>query len=353
MPTNMFRRSLHPAANLGDGLLDSAEPTCGQVRLEAADPVEHVVHAAAGGLLHDRLELLPLAERVEDRRDGAELERVGAEEHQVVEDPVQLGEQGARPDRSLGHLHAEHLLDAEDHAELVGERGQPVVPVGQDEDLAVVADLEELLGAAVHVADDRLGPQDALAVEDDPQPQHAVGRGVLRADVEGHVGRGQPGRPDAHGDLASARNGGPVGRRGHGGQSAVCEQLASAVLARDVRRAGARRRTRPAAVREVTPVLVKMLLRCRATVFSLRKSPAATCGLLRPRRDEPEHLDLTGAQPVGQPTVPQRRAASLPPGGVPSSAKARWATASSDVAESALPIALKASATAPWTRAAS
>ena len=109
----------------------------------------------------------------------------------MVEDPVQLGEQGARPHRALGDLHAEHPLDGEDHAQLVGERGQPVVPVGQHDDLAVVADLEELLGAAVHVADDRLGLQDALAVEDEPQPQHAVRRGVLRADVEHHVRGGQ------------------------------------------------------------------------------------------------------------------------------------------------------------------
>ena len=87
----------------------------------------------------------------------AELERVGAEEHQVVEHPVQLGEQRARPHRPLRHLHAEHPLDREHHAELVGERGQPVVPVGQHDDLPVVAHLEQLLRAAVHVADDRLG----------------------------------------------------------------------------------------------------------------------------------------------------------------------------------------------------
>ena len=60
--------------------------------------------------------------------------------------------------------------------------------VGEHDDLAVVARLEELLGAAVHIADDRLGVLDALAVEHEPEPQHAVGGGVLRADVEHHVG---------------------------------------------------------------------------------------------------------------------------------------------------------------------
>ena len=212
---------VHSPADLGDGVLDPSQPSRGEVGLESADPVEHVVHPAAGDLLHDGLQLLALAERVEDRGDGAELQRVRADEHQVVEHPVQLGEQGARPHRPLGHLHAEHLLDPEDHAELVGERGEPVVPVREDEDLPVVADLEELLGAAVHVADDRLGPQDALPVEDDAQSQHAVGRRVLRTDVEGHVGGGQATGAEAHGDLA-AGDAGPVGGRGHGGQSAVC-----------------------------------------------------------------------------------------------------------------------------------
>ena len=127
-------------------------------------------------------------EGVEDRRDAAQLQRVRAEEHQVVQDPVQLGEQRPHPHRALGHLHAEHALDGEDDAQLVGEGGEPVVAVGEHDDLAVVARLEELLRAAVHIADDRLGVLDPLAVQDEPQPQHAVRGRVLGADVEHHVG---------------------------------------------------------------------------------------------------------------------------------------------------------------------
>ena len=110
------------------------------------------------------------------------------EEHQVVEHPVQLGEQRAHPDGALGDLHAEHPLDGEDDAQLVGERRQPVVAVGEHDDLPVVARLEELLRAAVHIADDRLRVLDPLAVEDEAQPQHAVRGRVLGADVEHHVG---------------------------------------------------------------------------------------------------------------------------------------------------------------------
>ncbi len=138
----------------------------------------------------------------------------------MVEDPVELGEQGARPDGPLGDLHAEHPLDAEDDAELVGEGREPVVAVGEDDDLAVVADLEQLLGATVHVADDRLGGDDALAVEDDLQAQDAVRGGVLRADVEDHLGGGEAARPDADRERSALR----VGRR-HAGQCAAPRAL--------------------------------------------------------------------------------------------------------------------------------
>ena len=61
----------------------AAGPAGRHVLLEATNPVEHVMHPPSGGLLHDRLELLALAEGVEHRCDGPELQRIGAEEHQV------------------------------------------------------------------------------------------------------------------------------------------------------------------------------------------------------------------------------------------------------------------------------
>ena len=64
---------------------------------------------------------------------------------------------------------------------------EPVDAVDQRGDLRVRADLGELLVAAVHVAADRLGPDDLLAVEADDDAQRAVGGRVLRADVEGHA----------------------------------------------------------------------------------------------------------------------------------------------------------------------
>ena len=64
---------------------------------------------------------------------------------------------------------------------------QPVDAVDERGDLRVGAELGELLVAAVHVADDRVGRDDLLAVEADDEAQRAVGGRVLRADVEDHV----------------------------------------------------------------------------------------------------------------------------------------------------------------------
>ena len=67
-----------------------------------------------------------------------------------------------------------------DERHLVRERRQPVDAVDQRGDLRVRAVLGELLVAAVHVADDRIGRDHALAVEAHDEPQRAVRRRVLR-----------------------------------------------------------------------------------------------------------------------------------------------------------------------------
>ena len=60
----------------------------------------------------------------------------------------------------------------------------PVVPVGEHQDLPIVADLEELLRAAVHGPDDDLGPGGHAILG--PQPQFDQSRlaGMLRSEVE-------------------------------------------------------------------------------------------------------------------------------------------------------------------------
>jgi hypothetical protein len=105
-----------------------------------------------------------------------------------AEDAGVLGQQGTQPDGPVRYCHSHHLFTGHGHGQLAEEGSLPVVAIRQHQDLAVVADLEQLLRTAVHVADDRLAADDPLAVQGQPQPEYAVRRRVLRTDVEHHVG---------------------------------------------------------------------------------------------------------------------------------------------------------------------
>jgi hypothetical protein len=52
------------------------EESAGQIVLETADATVRVVHARAGGALHQVLDHLALTERVEDRRHGPQFQRI-------------------------------------------------------------------------------------------------------------------------------------------------------------------------------------------------------------------------------------------------------------------------------------
>jgi len=74
--------------------------------------------------------------------------------------------------------------------------------------------LEDLLGPAVQVPDDRLGVDDPLAVELDHHPQHTVGGGVLRAERNFHllaVGKGLDRLNVAHHSPSPPATGPPPG----------------------------------------------------------------------------------------------------------------------------------------------
>ncbi len=90
--------------------------------------------------------------------------------------------------RPLGHLEPERLLDDERDPELPREAGEPVVSVGQREDLPVVTSLEELLRAPVDHPDDRVGVDDRVAGDVEPKAQGAVPGRVARRERDREVG---------------------------------------------------------------------------------------------------------------------------------------------------------------------
>ena len=77
----------------------------------------------------------------------------------------------------FGTSQPEQLLDGHDVGEVVGDGGQVVGAVGERDDLLVGAVLEELLQAAVDVADVRHQVLHHLAVHRDHDAEHAVGAG--------------------------------------------------------------------------------------------------------------------------------------------------------------------------------
>ena len=104
-----------------------------------------------------------------------------------VGDPGQLEQDRADHLGARRRLDAHQLLAGEDERHLVGEAAEPVDAVDERRHLRERADLGELFVPAVHVAGNRFGPHDLLAVEAADDAQRAVGGRVLRADVEGHA----------------------------------------------------------------------------------------------------------------------------------------------------------------------
>ena len=76
----------------------------GEVLEDAADLDVAGVHALPAGHLEEVEHRLAVAEAVPEHRDRAEVERAGAQPHEVGHDAVELAEEHPHPGRLLGHL---------------------------------------------------------------------------------------------------------------------------------------------------------------------------------------------------------------------------------------------------------
>ena len=127
---------------------------------------------------------LALAERVQQHRHGTDVHGVRAEPEAVAGDALQLREDRAEVPRPARHLDLHQLLDRLDVAEVVRGGRDVVHAVGEEHDVRPVAVLAQLLDAAMDVADHAVRIDDALAVEAQHDPQHAVRAGVLGPHVD-------------------------------------------------------------------------------------------------------------------------------------------------------------------------
>src|SRR5687767_10561315 len=103
------------------------------------------------------------------------------------DDARQLRRDDPQHGAAFGDLDPEETFRAECEGDVVPDRVEVVLAIGPRDDLVVLPVLPDLLEAAVQVADVGNASHDGLAVELEHQPEYAVRRGVLRADVDQHV----------------------------------------------------------------------------------------------------------------------------------------------------------------------
>ena len=168
-----------------DEVADLVERAGRHVLGDAAGTDERVVHPQAGDQLEQVEDQLALAEADRHHGQRADLHATGGDADQVGGDPVELHQEHAHDLRLLRDvvLDVEQPLDAEAVGHLVVERAQVVHPRAEGDALHPGAELHVLLDAGVQVADAAAGLGDRLALELEDQPEHAVGRRVLRAHV--------------------------------------------------------------------------------------------------------------------------------------------------------------------------
>jgi hypothetical protein len=148
-----------------------------------------VSEAGAAGFLEQVEDSFAFAEGIEERAERAEVQAIGPHADEMAGDSLHLGDDHAKVAGFFGELVVEQLLDAQRPAEIHAHPGQVVHAVGVGDPLPRREVLADFFGAAVEIADVRLGLGDDLAVGPQDQAQHAVGAGVLWTHVHQHLVR--------------------------------------------------------------------------------------------------------------------------------------------------------------------
>jgi hypothetical protein len=142
------------------------------------------VEALAAGHLEQVEREVAVAAAPPEHGDRSDVERSGGEPEQVRGHPVQLEMDHPQPLRALGDLLVQQALHGHAERHRVEVVGEVVHPLDERDHLPVLLVLAALLDPGVDVADDRLDVAYDLALERREETQHAVRRGVVRADVD-------------------------------------------------------------------------------------------------------------------------------------------------------------------------
>src|SRR3546814_6530684 len=106
----------------------------------------------------------------------------------MIADARQFGEQHPQILCARRHLQVEQLLDRQHITMLHRQRRAIVEPVEIGQRLKIGLILDQFFGAAMEQPDMRVNALDDLAVEFEHEPQHAMRRRVLRAEVDRVIG---------------------------------------------------------------------------------------------------------------------------------------------------------------------
>ena len=140
-------------------------PSLRQVLRHAADAKPARMHASAADGLDDIEHPLAVGEHEKYRRQGAQILRIGAVEHQVAGDAKKLGHHHADYLHPVGHFDAGQLFHCQHIGEVVHNPAQIVDAVGIGNIGMPGLALAHFFGAAVVKADIRHGVDDFLAIE--------------------------------------------------------------------------------------------------------------------------------------------------------------------------------------------
>ena len=155
--------------------------------MHAAGPDIGRVHAAAAGALVEHHQLLAFLEAPERRRQRADIHGLRGDVEEMREETADLGIKHADQLAADRHRHVDQLLDGEREGMLLIHRRDVIEPIEIGHRLEIGLVLDQLLRAAMEQANMRIDAVHDLAVELEHETKHAVGRRMLRSEIDGEL----------------------------------------------------------------------------------------------------------------------------------------------------------------------
>ena len=175
-----FQEGVAPGADVGHELF-------GEILMHAARAEVIGVHARARRALVEDHQLLALLEAPQRRGERAHVHGLRGHVEQMGENAADFGIEHADQLAALGHIHAQQLLDGQTEGMFLIHRRAIVEPVEVRHVLRIGARFHQLLGAAMQQADMRIDALHHFAIKLQHEAQHAMGRRMLRAEVDREI----------------------------------------------------------------------------------------------------------------------------------------------------------------------